>query len=120
MKYKQGDIIKNSNCKRKVLGVCGEVYLLSWEDSFDSYGYSTTQTDLDELDYTLDSSDWCPEDGDRYYFVDIVNTEVVVSTWLNDLNDKKRKSLNLIFPYTPEGKKQAEQRLDEIIKMLSK
>ena len=31
MKYKQGDILTTGNYFRKVLGVCGEVYLMSYD-----------------------------------------------------------------------------------------
>ena len=59
MKYKQGDILTYNNRYRKILGVCGEVYFMSYESEeiegenlnrhFDVY----TQYDLDRYGYKL-------------------------------------------------------------------
>ena len=59
MKYKQGDILTYNNRYRKILGVCGEVYFMSYESEdiegenlnrhFDVY----TQYSLDRYGYKL-------------------------------------------------------------------
>ena len=59
MKYKQGDILTDNNGYRKILGVCGEVYFMSYTSDdvegenlnkhFDGY----TQYDLDRYGYRL-------------------------------------------------------------------
>ena len=59
MKYKQGDILIANEGYRKILGVCGEVYFMSYSSEniegenlnkhFDGY----TQYDLDKSGYKL-------------------------------------------------------------------
>lgn len=59
MKYKQGDILVINGWYRKVLGVFGELYLMSECSSdldstkFNHYYMSFTQHTLDDLDYKL-------------------------------------------------------------------
>lgn len=60
MKYKQGDILVEDGWYRKVLGVCGEVYLMSHSRYNDpdssklkSYNHSFTQYELDLNGYEL-------------------------------------------------------------------
>lgn len=61
MRYKQGDILVNQNGnKRKVLGVCGEVYILSAYDNFDIAYKFYTQFELDDMGYKLYTEE--PED----------------------------------------------------------
>lgn len=54
MDYKQGDVLvdKDGN-KRKILGVCGEVYHISRPDDFTKYSVGYTKEDLDSWGYTL-------------------------------------------------------------------
>ena len=59
MKYKQGDILTDNNRYIKVMGVCGEVYFMSYE-SKDTKGERLkqhyngyTQYDLDKYGYRL-------------------------------------------------------------------
>ena len=59
MKYKQGDILTNDNGRRKVFGVCGEVYFMSYESKdtkgkiFNELSGGYTQYDLDKGGYKL-------------------------------------------------------------------
>lgn len=41
-----GDIVEDENGKRKVLGVCGEVYFMSRQDDFDPYSLGFTAKQL--------------------------------------------------------------------------
>lgn len=50
----QGQIITNKNGdKRKILGVCGEVYILSYTDVFDIVGYMLTEKEIKDSGYTV-------------------------------------------------------------------
>lgn len=55
MKYKQGDILKDSKGYRKILGVCGEIYYVSMYsrtlegDELRRYSTGYTQYQLDNL-----------------------------------------------------------------------
>lgn len=54
MRYKQGDILVDEDGdKRKVLCVCGEVYIFSAYNNFDIFGGSYTQKGLDDLGYKI-------------------------------------------------------------------
>jgi hypothetical protein len=54
MKYKVGDIlISKHRSKRKILGICGEVYLLSEVDNYERSRVSYTQHELDKYGYEL-------------------------------------------------------------------
>lgn len=59
MKYKQGDILDRDGWYRKVLGVCGEVYLMSYNKNFAEdtnhadFADGFSQHKLDELNYKL-------------------------------------------------------------------
>ena len=59
MKYKQGDILTYNNRYRKILGVCGEVYFISYRsddvegENLKRYLDSYTQYDLDRYGYKL-------------------------------------------------------------------
>ena len=52
--YKQGDVLVRSDGREKrVLGVCGDVYLVSDSYSLDLYGGGYTKKELDGVGYTL-------------------------------------------------------------------
>lgn len=54
MKYKVGDIlISEHGNKRKILGICGEVYFISEVNYFKRTGISYTQYELDKFGYKL-------------------------------------------------------------------
>lgn len=53
MKYKHGDVLVNKYGKRKVLAVCGDVYVLSASHDLESCGIMYTQKDIDDNAYTL-------------------------------------------------------------------
>jgi len=59
MKYKQGDILTDNNGYRKILGVCGEVYFMSYESKdtkgkiFNELSGGYTQYYLDKNGYKL-------------------------------------------------------------------
>ena len=52
--YKEGDILVNhTGYEKKVLGVCGEVYLMSRADEFDESGSCYTEKELLDKGYKL-------------------------------------------------------------------
>jgi len=54
MKYKQGDVLVDTDgSEKKILGVCGEVYFIGWDDNFDYSNGPYTQKELDNRGYTL-------------------------------------------------------------------
>ena len=59
MRYKQGDILDRDGWYRKVLGVCGEVYLISChrqsveETNHADFDCGVSQSWLDDMDYKL-------------------------------------------------------------------
>lgn len=54
MEYSENDILVSKNGdKRKVLGVCGQAYIISNWKEYDVAGGAHTQKELDELGYTL-------------------------------------------------------------------
>jgi len=53
-KFKEGDIITDSNEERKILGVCGEVYFVSCLDEFDrASDLIYTERDLIKCEYEV-------------------------------------------------------------------
>ena len=57
-KFKEGDIITNSNEERKILGVCGEVYFVSCLDEFDrASDLIYTERDLIKGEYEVATED---------------------------------------------------------------
>lgn len=54
MKYKQGDVLVDKDrFRKKVLGVCGEVYLMSNTDDFNVYDSGWTEKELDDEGFKL-------------------------------------------------------------------
>ena len=59
MKYKQGDILTDNNGYRKILGVCGEVYFVSYisddvgGENLNKHLDIYTEYDLDRYGYKL-------------------------------------------------------------------
>lgn len=100
MKYKQGDIIKNEDGKRKILGICGEVYFLSFDNDFShSCGNNYTNTDLEDMGYKLalvKESKWKPKKGELYWYMcyDGIFEKVV---WFNDNFDNKCYNIGNCF-----------------------
>ncbi len=90
MKYKQGDMILTYNNRyRKILGVCGEVYFMSYEsegvgdDILDEFSDGYTEYDLDrngyrlytppeEVEPKLSYKPFSPKKGEKYFYVDIL------------------------------------------------
>ena len=87
MKYNQGDILTDNNGYRKILGVCGEVYFMSYESKdtkgkiFNELSGGYTQYDLDkngyklytppeEVEPKLSYKPFSPKEGERYFCVD--------------------------------------------------
>ena len=86
MKYKQGDILTNYNGYRKILGVCGEVYFMSYEsedtkgERLNKHFGGLTQYDLDkngyklytppeEVETKLSYKPFSPKEYDKYFLV---------------------------------------------------
>ena len=121
MKYKINDIIINKDGDtRKILGTFREYYIITYRNSDKASEMLWTQEKIDELGYTLQEPKWTPEIGEFYYCVDIEPLGVYEEYWSEQKEDKNRLSLNPIFPHTPEGKKQAEARLLELVIFLKK
>ena len=55
MKYKEGDILEHNKnkSKRKILGICGECYILSNSDDFNIASWFATEYQLDIANYKL-------------------------------------------------------------------
>lgn len=52
--YKQGDILVDKDGKkRKILGICGEIILVSHSDRFDNFFRGYTENDLLHLNFKL-------------------------------------------------------------------
>lgn len=116
---KQGDILINKQGdKRKILGVCGEVYFLSHPDDFELITISSfawTEKEIEEIGYTLLEEPWEPKEGEIYWFIDS-GVEIGTFYWVNSAPDNFRKYMKNIF----KTKELAEQALQEIKKKLGK
>lgn len=85
--YKEGDILVSGKYKRKVLGVCGEVYLLSDTDDHERYYMIGTQKDLADCNYTLEQPRWKPEYGEIYWYLDSCTASTETNCWGNFFSD---------------------------------
>lgn len=99
MKISQGQILEfKDGKKRKVLGVCGEVYLMSTFSDFDKASSSnSTYKDLLDFDLIVKEENWKPELEDS-----------CDHTWEVTLTDKKQfnycgkcEQCNVILRYYP-------------------
>ena len=112
MKYKQGDILTYNNRYRKILGVCGEVYFMSYisddveGENLNKYLDGHTQYDLDkngyklytppeEVEPKLSYKPFSPKEEDEYFYVDIWGG-VLSGTYYSDgnINEWQVKSGN--------------------------
>ncbi len=66
---KQGDIIVNEAGERKILGICGLVYILSEKNSFNTVDFFMTIKDIKDNKYTLKKKDWPEKYNDNYWSV---------------------------------------------------
>ena|SRR3990167_8211088 len=115
--YKQGDILVNKNGEeRKVLGVCGDVYFMSFENEFESASDTIwIKRDLDNAGYTLKQQPWKPKEEEEYWF--IANDGIIhsykrvqgVKDW-----DEDRLQFGNIFP----TKEKAEEARDKVKALL--
>jgi len=113
--YKKNDIlVHRDGYKRKVLAVVDNLYALSGINKYTVCRDWYTPEELDEKGYTLDSSEWEPEEGEAYWSVSLGYKEVFASDWTNHKIDNNRKQLNLVF----KTKELAEKRLAEVITLL--
>ena len=121
MNYEQNDTIINKNGNtRKILGIFEKLYVVTYFNSDRASETLWTQEELDNSGYKLQETKWTPKIDKLYYYVDIEPLGVYEEYWSEQKEDKNRLSLNLIFPHTPEGKKQAEARLLEVVALLKK
>ena len=89
---KQGDEIKDScGSTRKIRGVCGEVLRISSNITHSKYGFTATETQLKESNFTWDTPAWEPEIGQLYRFIN-GEGDVVTSTWDNEPIDNRRRN----------------------------
>lgn len=95
--FKQGDIIKNSDGKRKILGICGEVYFLSWNNDFEEMCFGMTIKELKKNGYTLaEQPRGKPNLSDKYYCIDEYG-DLVYRYWDGDEYDDYRYSIGNCF-----------------------
>ena len=121
MKYKINDTIINKDGDTiKILGTFREYYIITYDNSDEVCKELLTPLELDFYGFTLQEPKWTPEIGELYYYVDIEPLGVYEEYWSEQKEDKNRLSLNLIFPHTPEGKKQAEAGLLGLVELLKK
>jgi len=121
MKYKINDtIIDKDGNTRKILGTFREYYIITYDNSDEVCKELLTLLKLDFYGFTLQERKWTPEINKLYYYVDIEPLGVYEEYWSEQKEDKNRLSLNLIFPHTPRGKKQAQARLLEVVELLKK
>ena len=113
---KQGDEIKDwCGSTRKILGVCGEVLHISSNITHSKYGFTATETQLKESNYTWDTPAWEPEINVKYWFVKD-NSTADWAFWYNDEEDRARRDFLGIF----ETKEPCEAALLEIRRKLGK
>ena len=121
MKYQINDTIINKDGDTiKILGTFREYYIITYRNSDNASEMLWTQEKIDELGYTLQEPKWTPEINEEYYYPNIEVNSVRRIFWFNCEIDNSRKDLNLIFPFTPRGKKQAKARLLEVVELLKK
>ena len=102
MKISQGDILEfKDGKKRKVLGVCGEVYLMSTFSDFDKVS-SSNSTYKDLLDFDLIVKEekkerkWKHEIGKEYWFISSIGPNS--SRWNDDEIDNGRRNFLGVYP----------------------
>lgn len=67
MKYEVGQIITDGVYTRMILGICGKIYLVSRNNSFDGYYNSFTEKELDNNGYHLkDDPETIEIEGKKY------------------------------------------------------
>jgi len=93
-KYKENDILINEDGgKRKILGVCGQVYFISKENEPEcSSGVFFTEKELEDMGYKLLEEEFNPKEGEVYHYPHIYNGHSVNTLWRNDTYDIKRKA----------------------------
>lgn len=115
MKYKQGDIlINNAGNKRKILGLCGNIYFVSAIDDFDFCDSANwTEKAFYKYSYRLEEKEWEPEKGERYYYINAAG-EVDYDTFDDEPFDNKVKSFMGVFP----TEEKCTERIAEIKKLI--
>ena len=115
MTIKQNDIlIYKGEDKVKVLGVCGEICLLSVFNDFEKANRIIfTEKELKDNGWELLQEKWTPEEGERYwYFNGVTSTQ---SIWENDVYDKELISVNNVFK-TEDLCKEAIEKIKGVLK----
>lgn len=69
--FQYNDIITNGKDTRRVLGVCDEVVLLSYNDIHNKWYSNYTQSELISLGYKLVSKHWEPKVGEVLKGIDL-------------------------------------------------
>lgn len=113
---KQGDILVNKHGnKKKILGVCGEAYIVSRADIFDETDGIWIESEFNRFGYTLIQEPWEPKAGERFYYCDI-SGETEFKNWISDRYQIFILKIGNCFPYSDEGYKQAEAYREWLIK----
>lgn len=107
MPFTQGQILENADDKRKVLGVCGELYFLSNSNDFNAAsGEYNTEQKLIKYGYKPVAEKWKPEVGKRFWYIDTFGEP----TW--DVYRDVHEFAVLVgncFPLNGDGLKQARE-----------
>ncbi len=91
-KYKENDILISDYGNKKVLGICGQVYVMSKVNFFDDVDDLFTEAELEKRGYKLPEEEFNPENGDTYYYPYVNGDCSASSLWKDDTYDRKRKA----------------------------
>jgi len=111
---KQGDILKHKDGReKKVLGICGEAYLLSYADNFKKGGLIYTIQELEE-NFIIPKEKWKPEEDEEYYYIN-GHGEIGTFKWQDYQTDNRYYNFGNCF----QSEAEAIQARDKIKKLLS-
>jgi hypothetical protein len=114
-KYKENDIlIDKYSDKRKILGVCGEVYFISQENEFEYASSVATKKDLEDIGYKLLKEEFNPKEGDEYYYPYVCYNSSNKLFWKDDEYDIKRKATVGVYRTKEESDAKLKKILDAI------
>ena len=112
---KQGDLIKDCEEVRKVLGVCGDVLHISRGNSHDAHHFTATEFELKTYGYTWYTPAWEIKKDEMYWFIG-ADADVRHADWMNDTYDHDRRDFLGIY----QTKELCEAALLEIRRKLGK
>lgn len=126
MNIKQGNILEfTDGTKRKVLGVCGEVYVLSYKNDYELLSLETMYTikELRKRGLIEPKEKWTPKKGENYYypFIEHDDNELVVecSVWEGVLFDSLKRNKGFGIYRTIEEAKVALDKIEALRKEIN-